>query len=84
MNVGSTMGSAYTVASNTITQGTAQAQQAAQEIATTAFTERPVEGAGELSKPMTDLKQAEHLVAAGGKVMQAADEQMGTLIDIKA
>lgn len=84
MNIGSTMGSAYTVAANTINQGSTQAQQAAQEVATTAFTDRPVEGTGDLAKPMTDLKQAEHLVAAGGKIMQAADEQVGTLLNIKA
>lgn len=84
MNIGSSMGSTYTVAANTISQGNTQLQQAAQEVATTALTDRPVEGAGELVKPMTDLKQAEHLVSAGGKIMQAADEQVGTLLNIKA
>lgn len=83
-NIGSSVGSAYTIAANTINQGNAQAQQAAQEVAVASFTERPVEGAGEISKPITDLKEAEHLVSAGGKVMQAADEQVGTLLDIKA
>lgn len=83
MNIGSTTGSSFTSGTYAISQGVSQASRAAQEVVE-ATTTRPVEGVGELSKPMTDLKRAEHLVAAGGKVVQAADEQLGTLIDIKA
>ena len=83
MNIGSTAGSAFTSGSYAIDQGSSQARRAAQDVVD-ATTARPVEGAGELARPMTDLKRAEHLVAAGGKVIQAAEEQIGTLINIKA
>lgn len=83
MNIGSTLGSTFTSGSYAISQGTSQAQRAAQDVVD-ATTGRPVEGVGDLSKPMTDLKQAEHLVKAGSKVIQAADTQTGTLLDIMA
>ncbi|MEN9465725.1 MAG: hypothetical protein RL217_1906 [Pseudomonadota bacterium] len=83
MNIGSTMGSAFTSGSYAISQGNNQVQRAAQDVVD-ATTSRPVEGVGDLSKPMTDLKQAEHLVKAGSKVIQAADAQTGTLLDIMA
>lgn len=83
MNIGSTMGSAFTAGAYAINQGTSQVQRAAQDVVD-ATTTRPVEGTGELAKPMTDLKQAEHLVKAGSKVVQAADSQVGTVLDITA
>jgi exonuclease VII small subunit len=49
-----------------------------------ATTSRPVEGVGNLSSAMTDLKQGEQAVAAGSKVLEAADKQLGTLIDTQA
>lgn len=83
MNIGSTTGSAFTSATYAIDQGTTQVRRAAQDVVD-ATTDRPVEGTGELAKPMTDLKQGELLVQAGGKVMDAADKQLGTLINTTA
>ena len=83
MNIGSTAGSAFTSGAYAIDQGTNQARRAVQDVVD-ATTVRPAEGVGELAQPMTDLKRAEHLVAAGGKVVKAADEQLGTLINTTA
>lgn len=83
MNIGSTAGSAFTSAAYAIDQGTSQVRRAAQDVVD-ATTTRPVEAPGQLAQSMTDLKQGEQLVSAGGKVLQAADKQLGTLIDIKA
>lgn len=83
MDIGSTVGSSFTAGTQVIHQGTAQATRAAQEVAS-AITARPVEQAASLQEPMVQLKQSEHLVAVGGKLVQAADQQLGTLIDIEA
>lgn len=40
--------------------------------------------AGELAQPMVDLKIGEHQVGMSANVIKAADEMIGTLIDIKA
>lgn len=83
MNIGSTMGSAFTAGATAVAQGVQQTTRAAQEVVD-ATTTRPVESTAKLAEPMINMQQAEHLVAAGGKIVQAADEQLGTLIDIKA
>lgn len=81
--IGTSLGSAFTTAANAINTGVEQVTRVAQDVhdATTA---RPVEGVGNLAESMTDFKRAEHLVAAGSKVVQAADEQVGTLLNITA
>lgn len=83
MDIGSTMGSSFTAGTQTIHQGIAQATRAAQEVVDST-TARPVEQTSRLHETMVNLRQSEHLVAAGGKIVQAADQQLGTLIDIKA
>ncbi|QQD23449.1 hypothetical protein GJQ55_02650 [Venatoribacter cucullus] len=83
MNIGSTAGSAFTSATYAIDQGTTQVRRAAQDVAD-ATTERPTEAPGKLAESMTDLKRGELLVQAGGKVMDAADKQLGTLINTTA
>lgn len=37
-----------------------------------------------LADHLVDLRRGQHEVAAGAKVIQAADETLGTLIDIRA
>lgn len=83
MDIGSTMGSSFTAGAQAIHQGVAQSTRAAQEVVD-ATTSRPVEQTAKVAEPMVQMQQAEHLVAVGGKVVQAADEQLGTLINIKA
>ncbi len=83
MNIGSTTGSAFTSGAYAVDQGNVQVKRAAQDVVD-ATTSRPVEGVGNLSSAMTDLKQGEETVAAGSKVLEAADKQLGTLIDTQA
>ncbi|MCA6065082.1 hypothetical protein [Thalassolituus marinus] len=83
MNIGSTTGSAYTTAAQTLNQGTSQVERAAQEVVD-ATTARPVEGTGKVASAMVDLKEAEVTTEAGAKVLQAADKSLGSLIDIEA
>lgn len=83
MNIGSTTGSAFTSASYAIDQGMTQVRRAAQDVAD-ATTERPVEGVGEASSAMVELREGENNVSAGAKVLQASDKTLGTLIDTQA
>lgn len=83
MNIGSTTGSAFTSAAYAVDQGNTQVTRAAQDIADAA-TSRPVESVDKTASALTELKEGETAVAAGTKVLEAADQQMGTLIDIKA
>ena len=83
MNIGSTAGSAFTSATYAIDQGNSQVRRAAQDVADAA-TVRPVESPGKLAESMTDLKEGEQMVQAGSKVLEAADRQLGSLIDIQA
>lgn len=83
MDIGSTMGSSFTAGAQVINQGVAQATRASQEVVD-ATTARPVEQTSNVAESMVQLQQSEHLVAVGGKLVQAADQQLGTLIDIKA
>ncbi|MDK2777076.1 MAG: hypothetical protein KYX62_05395 [Pseudomonadota bacterium] len=83
MNIGSTTGSAFSSGAYAVDQGTTQVRRAAQDVAD-ATTERPVEGPGETADAMVELKQGQETVAAGAKVLEAADKQMGTLIDTTA
>ncbi|MEK9765203.1 MAG: hypothetical protein VW274_01870 [Thalassolituus sp.] len=83
MNIGSTAGSTLTNASYGVSQANEQVTKAAQTVGETT-TARPVEGTGDLASAMTDMKQGQQAVDANAKVMQAADRQLGSLIDIHA
>ncbi|MAK92151.1 MAG: hypothetical protein CMI08_02655 [Oceanospirillaceae bacterium] len=83
MNIGSTTGSAFTTAATAVTQGVDQVNRAAQDVVD-ATTARPVEGVGKTEKALTELKQGEVAVSAGAKVIEAADRQIGSLIDTSA
>lgn len=83
MNIGSTAGSAFTTATYGVSQGNEQVQRAAQDVVD-ATTARPVEGTADLASSMTDMKQGQQAVDANAKVIQAADKQLGSLIDIEA
>ena len=83
MNIGSTAGSAFTTAAAAVSQGTEQVNRAARDVVD-ATTECPVEGVGKTEKALTELKQGEVAVSAGAKAIEAADKQIGSLIDTSA
>lgn len=83
MNIGSTAGSAFTSAATGISQGIEQVRQAAQQV-NDATTTRPVQDAPEVSEGLVNLREGERQVEASSKVLEAADQQLGTLIDIQA
>ncbi|GGY48171.1 hypothetical protein GCM10011297_21360 [Bacterioplanes sanyensis] len=83
MNIGSTAGSAFTTASTGVAQGIDQVRQAAQQV-NDATTTRPVENSPEVSEGLVNLREGERQVEANAKVLEAADQQLGTLIDIQA
>ncbi|GAA6146115.1 flagellar basal body rod C-terminal domain-containing protein [Thalassolituus maritimus] len=83
MNIGSTAGSTFANAAYGVNQGTEQVAKAAQTVVETT-TERPVEGTADLASAMTDMKQGQQATDANAKVLQAADRQLGSLIDTQA
>ena len=83
MNIGSTTGSAFTVATAGVQQGNQQVREAAQQVVE-ATTTRPAQGAVEVTDPLMKLKEGERQVQANAKTLDAADKTVGTLIDTVA
>lgn len=83
MNLGSTSGSSFSIATAGIQQSTEQVKQSAQQVVE-ATTERPAQGTVEVTDALMKLKEGEQGVALNAKVLEAADKQLGTLVDIKA
>lgn len=83
MNIGSTAGSTFSNAAYGLSQATEQVTKAAQTVVDTT-TERSVEGTDDLASAMTDMKQGQQATDANAKVMQAADRQLGALVDTQA
>ncbi len=83
MNIGSTSGSSFTIATAGIQQSSEQVKQASQEVVA-ATTTRPTQGTVEVTDALLKLKEGEQGLAANAKVLAAADQQLGTLLDIKA
>lgn len=83
MNIGSTAGSTLANATYGVSQANDQVTRAAQTVVETT-TARPVEGTEDLASAMTDMKQGQQAVDANAKVVQAADRQLGSLIDTQA
>ena len=65
-----------------VQNGLRQAEDAAQRIARNGATE-PAD-AGGLAEAAIDLKQAETQVKASAKVVEAADDMLGSLLDTRA
>ncbi len=61
-----------------------QAAGAADRIAKSGTTTPVGEAAGQLLQGTVELKQAEQMAQAGSKMMQAADQMLGSLIDVTA
>ncbi|MFY9178720.1 MAG: hypothetical protein WAO12_02945 [Venatoribacter sp.] len=83
MDIGSTSGSSFTLAQSTISQGASQVREAAQQTVE-AITDRPVEGTTSLEQTSVNLKKGELLVSVGGKLLDAAEQQAGSLINTVA
>ena len=83
MNIGSTSGSSFSSASAGIQQSTEQVKEAAQQVVE-ATTARPAQGTVEVTDALLKLKEGEQGVEVNAKVLEAADKQIGTLLDIEA
>lgn len=83
MNIGSTSGSSFSIATAGIQQSTEQVKQASQQVVE-ATSARPAQGTVEVTDAFVKLKQGEQGVEANAKVLEAADKQIGTLLDIEA
>ena len=83
MNLGSTSGSSFSIASAGIQQSTEQVKQAAQQVVE-ATTARPAQGTVEATDALLKLKEGEQGIAANAKVLEASEKQIGSLLDIQA
>lgn len=83
MNIGSTSGSSFSIANAGIQQSTEQVKQASQQVVE-ATTARPAQGTVEVTDSLVKLKEGEQGVEANAKVLEAADKQIGSLLDIEA
>ena len=83
MNLGSTTGSSFSIASAGIQQSTEQFKQAAQQVVE-ATTARPAQGTVEPTDALLKVKEGEQGVAANAKVLEASDKQIGSLLDVQA
>lgn len=83
MNLGSTSGSSFSIAAAGIQQSSEQVKQAAQQVVE-ATTARPAQGTVEVTDALVKLKEGEQGVAVNAKVVEAADKQIGSLLDIEA
>jgi len=83
MNLGSTSGSSFSIATAGIQQSSEQVKQAAQQVVEST-TARPAQGAVEVVDALLKLKAGEQGVEVNAKVLEAADNQIGSILDIKA
>jgi hypothetical protein len=83
MNLGSTSGSSFSIATAGVQQNAEQVKQASQQVVE-ATTARPAQGTIEVTDALLKLKEGEQGVTANAKVLEAADKQVGSLLDITA
>jgi hypothetical protein len=83
MNLGSTSGSSFSIATAGVQQSSEQVKQAAQQVVE-ATTARPTQGTVEVTDALLKLKEGEQGVQVNAKVLEAADKQIGSLFDIEA
>jgi hypothetical protein len=83
MNLGSTSGSSFSIATAGVQQSSEQVKQAAQQVVE-ATTARPAQGTIEVTDALLKLKEGEQGMAANFKVLEAADKQLGSILDIDA
>lgn len=83
MNIGSTLGSVMQTTATTVPPLTEDVQKATKQV-DQASSDRPVEDVQSLSANVTDMKQGQQQSDANAKLVQTADEAVGSLIDTKA
>ncbi len=80
MGVGG-IGGAFSAGLAGIQKGQEQINQGAQEVAS-ANTQRPVQASQDIAKSLTEEKQGQRQVEASAKVVDAANQTVGSLVDI--
>ncbi len=80
MQVGGLSG-AFSAGLSGIQKGQEQINEAAHQVAS-ANTQRPVQASQDIAKSLTDEKQGQHQVEASAKVVEAANQTIGSLVDI--
>ncbi len=80
MQVGG-LGGAFSAGLAGIQKGQEQVTQAAQEVAS-ATTQRPVQASQDIAKSLTDEKEGQQQVEASAKVVETANQTLGSLVDI--
>ncbi|WP_221800991.1 hypothetical protein [Oceanobacter mangrovi] len=87
MNIGSTSGSTmstgYAQASQVMTQADTKLTTAAQRVVDST-TQRPVDETESIADPMMEMQEGKQLVGAAGKLIEAQNTQLGSLLDIQA
>ncbi len=79
-----TIGSVLQTGINGIQRGVGQANQAASDIAKTGIDKSNDNVTTDIAESAVDLKMSEIQVKASAKVVRAADEMLGTILDITA
>ncbi len=80
MGVGG-IGGAFSAGLAGIQKGQEQINQGAQEVAS-ANTQRPVQASQDIAKSLMEEKQGQRQVEASAKVVEAANQTIGSLVDI--
>ena len=87
MNIGSTSGSimssGYAQASNMMGQADQKITAAAQQVADST-SQRPVEETASTTEAVVDMQEGKQLVGAAGKLIEAQNTQLGSLLDTQA
>ena len=87
MNIGSTTGSAlstgYAQSTNMMAEADNRITAAAQQVAGS-MSQRPVEETAETTEALVDMQEGKQLVSAAGKLVEAQNTQVGSLLDIQA
>jgi cell division septum initiation protein DivIVA len=83
MNIGSTSGSSSSIATAGVQQSSEQVKQAAQQVVEST-TSRATQGTIDATDALLKLKEGEQGVKLNAKVLDAADKQLGSLLDIEA
>lgn len=82
MQVGANGAGALSAGLAGIQRGEQKVTQAAQEVVS-ATTDRPVSQASDLAKPLAEQEEGRRQVQASAQVVAAADQTIGSLVDIK-
>ena len=83
MNIGSTLGSVMQSIAAAVPPLTEDVQKATKQVEQTSI-DRPVEGVQSLTETVTDMKQGQQQSDANAKLVESANDAIGSLIDTKA